>query len=106
LPNAVKGGVNFGSYLGGVLHIIPREDVEIDAAAGGTSTIAIAVLEWSKGRNRFIETDITGMSALGAGESASFSFPALGRILWLHVTGITPGQSCSLYTSGNDESDR
>jgi hypothetical protein len=105
LPAVTRGGINYRSYLGGTVAIIPRNGTGIAATPGGTSTIALAVLEWVPGRNAFVDTG-EALAALGAGEAASFSFAALGRIIWLHVTGITPGQSVSLYSSGNDESDR
>lgn len=105
LPSKTRGGANFGSYLGGVLQVIPRATATIAGVPGGTSLVAIRILEWSPGRNAFVDTGVT-LGTTGAGLSASFAFAAGGRLLWFRVSGIVPTESASLYISGSDEEER
>ncbi len=105
LPTITRGGANFGSYLSGVLHVIPRATAGIAGVPGGTSQVAIRLLEWSPGRNAFIDTGVT-VGTTGAGLSASYTFDARCRLLWFRATGIVVTESASLYISASDEEER
>jgi hypothetical protein len=104
LPAVTNGGANFNSYLSGVIHVIPRNGLTIDSTPGGTSLVAVRLLEWSPGRNAFIDTGVT-VGTTGAGLTASFTFDARERLLFFRVSGIAGGESASLYISASDHTE-
>lgn len=105
LPDVTRAGANFGSYLRGALHIVPRNGLLISSTPGGTSQVAVDLLEWSAGRGLFVDTGIN-IGPTAAGASAVFVFDANGRRLYFRVSGIQVNESASLYIAASDEEER
>jgi hypothetical protein len=105
LPSKTRGGANFGSYLRGALHIVPRNGLLITSPPGGTSQVAVDLLEWSAGRNLFVDTGVN-IGPTAAGSSGVYVFDANGRILYFRVSGLQASESASLYIAASDEEDR
>lgn len=102
LPDVSRGGVNYKSYLGGVVHVVPRSGPSIDDDPGGTSLVAVTLLEWNPALEAFVDAGtVVGTTAAGATES--FTFPALERRVYFRVTGLQPGESATLYVAANDQ---
>lgn len=104
---AVKGrldipkasGLNCAEFKRLGIHVVPRTGAALSDTPGGTSTVTVTPYEWSDGDQEFVPFG----SAVGpatAGESAQLLLDVNGKIVFIHVTGISG--SASVYAQGFD----
>lgn len=104
LPASVDGaqGANWGSFNEGFVQAIPRSGLTVEDTIGGTSTVTITLYEWAPGAERWIPIGQTEGPG-GAGEPVRLAFEAKGRKVFPHISGVTAGQSVSVYVSGYEK---
>ena len=89
-----KAGVNFAGQDQAFFQVIP---------SGGANP-TVEVLVWSEAAGEFIQANAPAtFTGLGADRAYEFTVSALGRILWVKVTGGTTG-NVDIYASGRTTS--